>query len=245
MASDTPPAVTTSTNLELKLKEIDAQIKTTQETFFLGSSAETSATAKFEFKPNTALLAQPLFTYASGGSKPGICAVSSETADFKAIWPRKLGGASCHPVDYLFAAGDFPDLKQLAAKLNPPAGGAVQDPVSAYLYSQLGATTRGWLAAPFSTPQARKRLLTALIADLNAVLGGPSIYGSANFDQVKLSATSLDLLAKPAAALSAAELVQLNRSLIEDAYVGEIYHFKKYGLVIKYRFRWIRRQSLP
>ena len=189
MASDTPPAVTTSTNTELKLKEIDAQIKTTQETFFLGSSAETSATAKFEFKPNTALLAQPLFTYSSGGSKPGICAVSSETADFKAIWPRKLGGASCHAVDYLFAAGDFRDLKQLVAKLNPPAGGAVQDPVSAYLYSQLGATTRGWLAAPLVLP-GRGSVCSRLIADLNAVLGGPSIYGSANFDQVKLSATS-------------------------------------------------------
>lgn len=226
VATDTPPAVTTSTNLELKLKEIDAQIKATEETYFLGRSPETSATAKFEFKPTTGVLSQNFFTYAAGGSKPGICegGVSSETGNFKAIWPQKLGGAACRaPGSYTFELGDFRDLRELAAKLNPPAAG-VPDPVSAYLYSQLTAPTRGWLAAPFSTPQTKNRLLTALKTDLNQVLVGPSLYGLANFDQVKLSAATLELLG--IAAPTPAQLIQLNRSLIEDAYPNEIYRQK-------------------
>jgi hypothetical protein len=226
-ATDTPAAVTTSTNLELKLKELDAQIKGTEQTYFLGSSSETSATAKFEFKPETGALNQNLFTYAAGGGKPGICngGVSNETADFKAIWPQKLGGAACHaPGNYSFELNDFRDLKKLAAKLKPPAAGAVRDPVSTFLYAQLAPATKGYLVAPFTTPQTRKRLLTALITDLNAVLTGPSIFPLVSFDQVKLSAASLDLLGKPV--LTAAQLIQLNRLLIEDTYLDEIYRQK-------------------
>lgn len=230
IAKDTPSAVNTSTNLELKLKEVDAQIKNTEQAYFLGSSSEASANAKFEFKPSAGDLTQHLFTYAAGGSKPGVCAVSNEGSTFKAIWPRKFGDAVCRaPASHLLELGDFRDLEKLRARFNSVAPGApalppgaVPDLVSIFLYGQLTPGTRVLLQTKPTSPQARKYLTSALITDLNTVVNnGASIYGAALFANEKLSTGSLDLLAKPM--LSAAEIRELNRSLIDDVYSNEIY----------------------
>src|SRR6185295_18709854 len=117
LAELTPPQVTNSTNLEFRLKEIDAQIKSTEQTYFLGSPAETSATAKFEFTPTTAIPTQSLFTYAGGGPSPGICTVSPEAAGvFKAIWPRSLKG-ECRPANQFIQTGDLRDAKGFIRRL--------------------------------------------------------------------------------------------------------------------------------
>lgn len=227
LAETTPAQVNSSTNLEFRLKELDAQISGTENTYFLGTSTETSATAKFEFKPSVGAVPHSLFTYAAGGSKPGICkdGVTSESATFKAIWPQKLGGASCHALNSLFEFGDFRDLEQLRLRLRAVAAplppGATPDNVSIFLYGQLTPGTQALLLTEPKTPQAKKNLLTALMTDLNAVLSGPSIFPLVDFSQVKLSTATLDLLGKPAPL--PAEVVQLNRSLIEDAYTKEIY----------------------
>lgn len=221
LAELTPAQVNSSSNLEFRLKELDAQIKATEATYFLGSTAETSATAKFEFKPTTGTLNQNFFTYAPGGAKPGICSVNPETPDFKALWPQRLAG-SCHAANFSFEAEDFRDLMGLAAQLRDVlAGGA--DPVSTYLYNnRLSGGTKGLLTA--STPHAKRALLASLSADLDNVVNGPSIYLPALFASVELSAKTIELIQK--AMLTAPELKQLNRLLLEDTYSDQLYRQK-------------------
>lgn len=221
LAEITPAQVNSSSNLEFRLKELDAQIKATEATYFLGSAVETSATAKFEFKPTAAALTQNFFTYASGGDKPGICSVNPESADFKALWPQRLAG-SCHAANYLFEPEDFRDLSGLAARLKAvPAGGG--DPVSTYLYNNRLAAGTPALLTP-STPHGKRLLVSALRADLDNVVNGPSIYLPALFASVELSAKTIELTQKPV--LTPTEVKQLNRLLLEDTYSTELYRQK-------------------
>jgi len=339
VAKDTPAAVTTSANLEQKLKELDSQINITERSYFLGTSSETTANARFEFKPSSlfapgdfvsgmafavklnaqadqvsaylhskltaptlALLAadvgtqtysaqlnealvidlnpvlagsaladmvpfagvglraetkqlqtqnpkgqdlvllnrmtledaypsditrnriQNAFSYASGGNKPGICGVTTERPGlFRALWPKNLAG-ECHGPGPQFVAGDFHDLKKLKDRLSAAAAGgaaALADPVSAYVFGQLTGPTQGWVNAPAATPQEKSRLRNALIADLNLLVAGVSIYNAAAFAEVNLSSDSIKLLATPGA-----DVAKLNRLLLEDAYPKELYREK-------------------
>lgn len=224
---DTNAGVTTSTNVELKLRELDAKIKATKEIYFLGSSSDTAATAKFEFKPSSGVAGDQtrnFFTYAAGGAKPGICTVEAEVPGvFKATWPKNLEGA-CHASSPNFAAGDFRDLKALAAKLNGGAGGvaAGADAVTAYLYTSKLPTARALLANT-ATPQQRDALLRALIADLNSMVnGGTRLDTLVSFDAVRLSADTLELMNK-AAVMAPADIPKFNRLLLEDAY-SDFFH---------------------
>ncbi len=213
---DTPAQLTTSTHLEFRLKQLDDQIKTLEQTYFLGSSSETSATAKFEFKPTAAMMTHNLFTYSAGGPKPGICTVAAESAGvFKALWPKPLQG-NCYTPSPNFQATDIRDLKALAAKLatGAAAGG---DPVSTYLYTRL--PNAGPLLTHTDTPQQREALLRFLITDLNAVINsGASIYDAVRFKDVQLSADAIKLINNPGPTPA-----PLNRLLIEDAYAKEIF----------------------
>jgi hypothetical protein len=227
---DTPAAVTTSTNLELKLRELDNQIKGLEQTYFLGTSSETSSTAKFEFKPEGIRpdgtlpgdQPRPFFTYAAGGAKPGICKVEDEQPGaFKATWPKNLKG-ECHKDSQEFEPGDFRDLKAFAEKLKGGMGGGA-DLVTNDLYANRLTTARGLLGHT-DTPQQRDALLRALIADLNGIVNGGTRLDTLitnGFDAVKLSADTIKLLNK--AALTAEELKQLNRLLLEDAYPDYLY----------------------
>lgn len=234
LAEATPPQVTNSTNLEFRLKEIDTQIRVTEQTYFLGSPAETSATARFEFTP-TAAATKNLFTYAAGGPKPGICTVSPETAGvFKAVWPRSLRG-ECHAANHSIQTGDLRDAKSFIRRLRVQAPA---DLVSIYLYNQFPAGLQGAINASTDTdtPQVRDQLLNQLLPQLQAIVNGGNIYNLARFANVRLSAATLDLQAElaklmalppPLSATDAARLVsivpQINRSLLDDAYAAELF----------------------
>ena len=230
-----------SSILEFKLKELDAQIKSLEQTYFLGSSTETSATAKFEFKPTAGGPPQNLFTYAEGGSSPGICKDSvppDMPGVFKAVWPRKLEG-TCRADNHSFKAEDFRDLEAFRGRLNAvapgapaPPPGATPDLVSTFVYSRLGLGTRALVAGPIKTPQQVDALVSALSTDLNAILtGGASIYVAATFSNVKLSPETIKLIN---AGPPAADIVRVNRLLLEDAYRKEFYR----------QSAWVSRQVL-
>lgn len=210
----TPAQITNTANLEFRLKQLDEQIKTLEQTYFLGTTSETSATAKFEFKPTSADMDHDLFKYSAGGPKPGICSVENEDPGvFKALWPKSLQG-DCYVASPNFQASDIRDLKGLAKKLD---AGAAGDPVSAYLYTRL--TNSGRLLKQTDTPQQRDALLRALIMDLNAVVNsGASIYDATRFGSVQLSAATIKLINTPGPTPA-----PLNRLLIEDAFAREIF----------------------
>ena len=109
---------------------------------------------------------------------------------------------------------------------------AKSDPVSEYLYSQLMPETLRLYEEYGSTNPASsdveavnkkndllKKFLNFLAADLNKLLGGPSIYDPAKFGQVKLSESSNQLIAQQPTGYY---LFRLNRQLLEDAYPNEI-----------------------
>lgn len=224
---DTPPAVTTGSNLELKLRELDNQIKALEQTYFLGTSTETTAAARFEFKPGdngTIPHPQEFFTYAAGGAKPGICSVPDERPGvFKAVWPKTLKG-ECHKASQEFEAGDFRNLKGLAQKLYGGMGGGA-DRVTNYLYASGLPNAQSKLAAT-DTPQQRDALQAALITDLNGILnGGARLDGLVSFDAVKLSADTIALM-NTQGGVPAADYPKLNRLLLEDAY-SDFFHRQK------------------
>lgn len=222
----TPAQVTNSANLEFRLKQLDDQIQAIEHTYFLGTSSETSASARFEFKPGgigAAAVTHNAFAYTSGGGKPGICAVDPEVAGvFKAVWPKNFKG-ECHAAGAQFEAGDFHDLKKLAEKLNG-GGAAGADPVTSYLYSGRLPTALA-LLADTSTPQKRDALTKALSTDLNTVLGGQALSTVVNFASIKLSSDTIKLMNTPGG-VPAAAIPQLNRLLLEDAYPKELYREK-------------------
>ena len=216
LSESQPAQPPTSTLLEFRLKQIDDQIKTLEQTYFFGTTSETASTAKFEFKPTFAGMNQDLFTYSAGGRKPGFCVVSPEVSGiFKATWPKSLKG-DCRESSPDFIASDFRDLKSLAKKLLAGAG-ANGDPVSQYLYPLLH--NAGGLLNLVETSQQREQLLRALMLDLNNVVNsGASIYTGARFRNVQLSADTIKLINTPGPTPA-----QLNRLLIEDAYQSEIF----------------------
>lgn len=227
--------VNTSSHLEFRLKELDAQIKSLQENFFFGTATETSGSARFEFTPgNTpATRLKTLFTYSRGGSNPGVCVVTEDDpGTFKALVPAALKG-DCHDPGFLVSMGDFRDSQALINRLKNRAG----DHVSREVYRRLNATTQVLIdnSEDDDTPQVRATLLNALINDLRPIVEGRNIYTDTLFQDVELSPATIDLRAKVAelAALptptteQAAKLVELtqklNRSLLDDAYADELY----------------------
>lgn len=239
LSETTQAQINTSTNLEFRLKELDAQIKATEQTFFFGTSSETTASARFEFKPGDGLGANPetqnLFTYSKGGGKPGICKVDPERAGvFKALSPPSLKGA-CHEDGFGFESGDLRNSQQLVSRLKTHAA---NDSVSRFLFTNLSAGTKADLASATDQdkPQVRQKLLKALMAEMSSVINGAGIYGDALFANVEQSGATLDLRAElkklqtlpgPLTPEQAARLVaiipQLNRSLLDDAYADELY----------------------
>lgn len=114
-----------------------------------------------------------------------------------------------------FAVAQVKDPARLALRLL-----ARHDPLSAYLWDRLAANTRDKLADTQAFPAPLPAgLLTALLADLNAVLAGASIYDAARFARATLTPATLALAA---AAPTGADLLRLNRQLLEEAYPLEL-----------------------
>jgi hypothetical protein len=72
---------------------------------------------------------------------------------------------------------------------------------------------------PLATPQPSESLLSGLLAELNALIAGPSFFQPAAFANVALSDPTLGLLAKAVANQPAPNL---NRALLEDAFPLEL-----------------------
>ena len=112
---------------------------------------------------------------------------------------------------FLSPLGDFIDLSSLVGKLRTHA-----DPISAYLWNAFSAEDQRVLTNPASTALEQQ---TTLVAALNQVLQGASIYEASRFAGVHLSRETLALIS---ASPTGANLMRLNRLLLEEAYALEI-----------------------
>jgi hypothetical protein len=115
------------------------------------------------------------------------------------------------------AAGDVQDpallLRQLQLGLDPVA--ALVRQARPGIVSLFGALS----SPPLATPQPSESLLSGLLAELNTLIAGPSIFQPAAFANVALSDPTLRLLAKAVANQPAP---RLNRALLEDAFPLEL-----------------------
>ena len=96
------------------------------------------------------------------------------------------------------------------------------DPVSALLRAldpTLATLLGGPASPPLSEPPPPGSVLAPLLAQLNALIAGPSLYDSVAFANTPLSAETVRLLAETSASQPAPAL---NRLLLEDAYPLEL-----------------------
>lgn len=110
-----------------------------------------------------------------------------------------------------FVAADFQAPPTFAATLKAQA-----DPVSTFLWNQFSNTTQAVLANSGSTPD---EISAALVADLNRIIRGPSIYDAQRFAGVVPSTETIVFRSIDA---FGQDLVRLNRLLLEDAYRADI-----------------------
>ena len=96
------------------------------------------------------------------------------------------------------------------------------DPVSGYLWGELSAATQAAVSTlAAATPDGPAAAPAALVADLNQVIGGVSIYDPVRFAAVSLPPDAAALAAAVEAAgtaAAAADIARLNRMLLEAAY---------------------------
>lgn len=113
-----------------------------------------------------------------------------------------------------FSAADFSNLDSLAEKL-----GSADDPLSEYILSAVSADTRHLLEIYDGSEAVRHSLVLALADDFNRLLNNPRLFAPERFARVNMTEITAKLLKeKPAGA----ELLRLNRMLLEDAYPHEI-----------------------
>jgi tetratricopeptide (TPR) repeat protein len=111
-----------------------------------------------------------------------------------------------------FTGKDFTSLPALAAKLRPSDK---QDPLSQWLFQNLGQPTQDLITGKGN----ESRLRTALATDLNQLLETDTIYDTSRFAQVKLSDYLQQFLAQNP---QGDTRIRLNRLLLEAAYPDEI-----------------------
>ncbi|MGA2279016.1 MAG: DUF2723 domain-containing protein [Verrucomicrobiota bacterium] len=111
-----------------------------------------------------------------------------------------------------FTGKDFTNLPALVAQLRP---GDKQDPLSQWLFQNLGKPTQDLITGQGN----ESRLRTALAADLNHLLETGTIYDTSRFAQVKLSDYLQQFLAQNP---QGDTRIRLNRLLLESAYPDKI-----------------------
>ncbi len=111
------------------------------------------------------------------------------------------------PGIFLLSEGDLLDFNGFIQELMNSANA-----VSQFLWSQLSPDHQAILK---ETSAARPQKQAILIAELNRLLQGASIYQTNRFAGVPLSPRTIELLVQPP---TAADLVKLNRLLLEAAY---------------------------
>ena len=176
---------------------------------------------------STTLLAQePAASGPTKTSEPLSPAVRDKIAAMTPIFDGKtLNGWIQSPINYGLGAGDISNPDSLAKKFSDKA-----DPVSAYLTEQLDDSGKNAVAGLTSTDAIAKAAIGALAKSLSKLLNGPAIYDAKRFADIHLSARTEELLkTKP----TGAELVHLNRLLLEDAYPMEIAKSLSISWVVK------------
>ncbi|MGA2788463.1 MAG: DUF2723 domain-containing protein [Verrucomicrobiota bacterium] len=111
-----------------------------------------------------------------------------------------------------FTGKDFSNLPALAAQLRP---GDKQDPLSQWLFQNLGKPTQDLITGKAS----ETRLRPALAADLNRLLEAGPIYDANRFTQVKISDYLQQFIAQNP---QGDTRIRLNRLLLEAAYPDDI-----------------------
>jgi len=109
------------------------------------------------------------------------------------------------------SVGDLKDASSLAGKLKAPA---VEDRVSRYIRDRLRESTRQDLEQWQGPKEVPPALQHSVIEDLNAIIGGPSIWDADRFARVKIRQGTRNPHGE--------DPVRLNRLLLEDAYPLEL-----------------------
>lgn len=117
---------------------------------------------------------------------------------------------------WLFAEADFADVPALASKLR-----SGQDALATQLQQRLSPETQRLVSSYPGSGALPQPLLTALIADLNKVLQGPSLYLSNKdyFVRLQLKGDVRQLLDQ---SLGGEDVVRINRLLLEAAFIREL-----------------------
>lgn len=119
---------------------------------------------------------------------------------------------------------DLKETRRLVQRFADPADSAARD-----INGRFAPETRRMLAEHAATgAEASPALRAALVAGFNRLCAGPLLHASAPFASVELSRQSRDLLA--AAPTEGDRLFVLNRSLLQDAFAGELSRKVNYRL---------------
>ncbi len=111
-----------------------------------------------------------------------------------------------------FRANDLKQSSEFVTTLNHP-----KDEISGLIAAHLSESTRELMQQPFDREVGPSdEVKTSVVADMNKLINGPSIYTPDRFADRKLSKQSQDLIQQNPT--EGADLMVLNRSLISDAY---------------------------
>jgi lipopolysaccharide export system protein LptA len=116
-----------------------------------------------------------------------------------------------------FAPGDLTNFNAFAAKMNQP-----RRPIDEFVRAHLAQPTRDLLAGYPSTPNAK--LTNAVAGDLNRLVESGAIYDENRFAGIYLSPDTKNLLDRQP---QGADLMQLNRLLLLDAFGDSIFRSQK------------------
>jgi hypothetical protein len=120
--------------------------------------------------------------------------------------------------NYLLEPTNFADAQELAGRFANAASDPVAPEFSAYIWSQFSVDQQKTLANPQST---NEQLIPILLDKLNTLIKGPNLFTEERFGEkgnrpeVPLSMQAVNLLTKNA---QGADLIHLNRLLVQDAY---------------------------
>jgi len=125
----------------------------------------------------------------------------------------------------ILSSGGITDPPAFASKLS-----TASDAVSTYLRSQLQDSVKVDLATYSPESPNAKAILSALVKDLNQIIGGRSIYDPARFRGVILRPETAGLAPKNPHGQA---LARLNKLLLEDAYPAELAPSVSTGWIVK------------
>ena len=166
----------------------------------------------------------PIFIAA--GAITGMRVCLSMLVSATICWAVYLPILQATGLTYTFASASFKnDAARLAFGQTLAAG---TNAVPAYLWSQMPATARTVLLDTNNLPPAA---LTGVVADLDRVISGPLIYTPERFAGVALSPETQALLA---AQPVGAELLKLNRELLEEAFPRQLIPHSSYRSVVQW-----------